>query len=193
MEGACDDGNPCTSETCNGLGLCDIVETGNCVSTEPICIMSNPGGASGTCNLELVATDVLSIASTAYLVLEFDPSIGLYEGPIFSVSCPNNEGIDTCDEGKLPTGHDFAIEELAPGKLAITVEFPNASFPITEALKDGNTVSGNSFFFSLTLGLPNDVEDNSLPIYVGTADFTAGLTPLDVALELNTFVTTLNP
>ena len=190
MEGACDDGNPCTSETCNGLGLCDIVETGNCVSTEPICIMSNPGGASGTCNLELVATDVLSIASTAYLVLEFDPSIGLYEGPIFSVSCPNNGGIDTCDEGKLPTGHDFAIE-LAPGKLAITVEFPNASFPITEALKDGNTVG--EFFFSLTLGLPNDVEDNSLPIYVGTADFTAGLTPLDVALELNTFVTTLNP
>jgi len=193
-EGSCDDKNPCTDEVCNDLNLCDIVDNGLCPSTEPICIMSNPGGASGTCKLELIAKDSFSVAANADFYLGYDSSIGSFPGLIFGLSCLDGDGIDVCDEGLLPSGHTIAVEETEPGLLHFVIEYENASVPITTAIQTENGVEGDSKLFSLTLNLPNDVEDNSLSVYALTPKFTGGSEGLfDVILDLNTFITWVAP
>ena len=70
--------------------------------------------------------------------------------------------MDVCDDGFLPSGHTITVEEVEPGLLHFVIEYENASVPITTAVQGDNGVEGDSKLFSLTLNLPNDVEDNTL-------------------------------
>ena len=134
------------------------------------------------------------MAANADFYLGYDSTIGSFPGPIFGIACTNSEGVDVCDDGFLPSGHTITVEEVEPGLLHFVIEYENASVPITTAVQGDNGVEGDSKLFSLTLNLPNDVEDNTLEVFALTPKFTSGDGSLfDVILDLNTFITMVAP